>query len=91
MLPGVLSDEICFTEESHFAGLLEYPQYTRPAEWRGRSVPDVLLSGHHKNIEKWRREQAILTTLEKRPEMLKTATLTKEDKSCERSFIQGAY
>ena len=80
MLPGVLSDEICFTEESHFAGLLEYPQYTRPAEWRGRSVPDVLLSGHHKNIEKWRREQAILTTLEKRPEMLKTATLTKEDK-----------
>ncbi|MBQ8550882.1 MAG: tRNA (guanosine(37)-N1)-methyltransferase TrmD [Clostridia bacterium] len=80
MLPGVLSDEICFTEESHFSGLLEYPQYTRPAEWHGKKVPDVLLSGHHKNIEKWRREQALLTTIEKRPEMLKNAELTKADK-----------
>ena len=80
MLPGVLSDEICFTEESHFSGLLEYPQYTRPAEWHGKKVPDVLLSGHHKNIEKWRRELALLTTIEKRPEMLKNAELTKADK-----------
>ncbi len=80
MLPGVLSDDICFQDESHFAGLLEYPQYTRPAEWHGRRVPDVLLSGHHANIEKWRREQAIATTLEKRPEMLKDAVLTEKEK-----------
>lgn len=80
MLPGVLSDEVCFTEESHFSGLLEYPQYTRPAEWHGKRVPDVLLSGHHANIEKWRREQALLTTYEKRPEMLETADLTSSDK-----------
>lgn len=80
MLPGVLSDDICFQDESHFAGLLEYPQYTRPAEWRGKKVPDVLLSGHHANIEKWRREQALLTTYQKRPEMLKNATLTEREK-----------
>ncbi len=80
MLPGVLSDDICFQDESHFAGLLEYPQYTRPAEWRGKKVPDVLLSGHHANIEKWRREQAIYTTYKKRPEMLKDATLTQKEK-----------
>ena len=80
MLPGVLSDEICFTEESHFAGLLEYPQYTRPVEWRGRKVPDVLLSGHHANIIKWRREAALMETLAKRPEMLNGAELTENDK-----------
>ena len=79
MLPGVLSDSVCFTEESHFSGLLEYPQYTRPAEWHGKTVPDVLLSGHHANIEKWRREQALKTTYEKRPEMLENATLSKND------------
>ena len=80
MLPGVLSDEICFTEESHFAGLLEYPQYTRPVEWKGRKVPDVLLSGHHANIIKWRREAALMETLAKRPEMLNSAELTENDK-----------
>ena len=85
MLPGVLSDDICFQDESHFAGLLEYPQYTRPAEWRGKKVPDVLLSGHHANIEKWRREQAILTTYNKRPEMLNDANLTPKEKE----FIQS--
>ena len=55
MVPGVLPDEECFTEESHWNGLLEYPQYSRPDEWHGRRVPDVLLSGHHGNVEKWRR------------------------------------
>lgn len=79
MLPGVLSDDVCFQDESHFSGLLEYPQYTRPAEWHGRTVPDVLLSGHHANIEKWRREQSLIITLEKRPEMLKTAELSEMD------------
>ena len=70
MVPGVLSNNECFTEESHFNGLLEYPQYTKPAEWRGMEVPEVLLSGHHLNIEKWRREMALKTTREKRPDLL---------------------
>lgn len=80
LLPGVLSDDVCFEEESHFNGLLEYPQYTRPAEWEGMQVPEVLLSGHHLNIEKWRREKSLETTLNKRPEMLEKADLTKKDK-----------
>lgn len=80
LLPGVLSDEVCFSEESHWSGLLEYPHYTRPAVWEGREVPEILLSGHHANIEKWRREQSLETTLKKRPELLSTAELTKEDK-----------
>ena len=71
MLPGVLSDTACFTEESHFSGLLEYAQYTRPPEWRGRKVPDVLLSGHHANIEAFRKEDALRRTKEKRPDLLK--------------------
>ena len=62
VLPGVLSDEVCFKDESHYNDLLEYPQYTRPAMWREREVPDVLLSGHHKNIENWRKEQSIKKT-----------------------------
>lgn len=70
MIPGVLSNNECFTEESHFNGLLEYPQYTKPSEWRGMEVPDVLLSGHHANIEKWRREKSMEVTRLKRPELL---------------------
>ena len=69
MLPGVLSAEACFEEESHFSGLLEYPQYTRPEVWRGREVPPVLLSGHHGNIAAWRREQSIAVTKRNRPDM----------------------
>ena len=80
MLPGVLSDEECFTEESHFNSLLEYPQYTHPSEWRGREVPEVLLSGHHENVDKWRREQSLLRTLQRRPDMLENADLTEKDK-----------
>lgn len=79
LLPGVLSDTVCFCEESHWSGLLEYPQYTRPAVWEGSAVPEILLSGHHANIVKWRREQSLQTTLEKRPELLETAELSKED------------
>ena len=71
MVPGVLSSEECFSDESHFNGKLEYPQYTRPPVFMGRSVPDVLLSGHHLNIEKWRQEQSILRTKLKRPDMIK--------------------
>ena len=80
LCPGVLSEEVCFPEESHYSGLLEYPQYTRPATWRGRSVPPVLLSGNHAAIAKWRREQSLLRTLHKRPDLLAAAELTKQDK-----------
>lgn len=80
MIPGVLSDEVCFTEESHFSSLLEYPQYTRPAVWEGREVPAVLLSGHHENIAKWRREQSLLRTLQHRPDLLENADLTPKEK-----------
>lgn len=70
MLPGVLSEEACFTEESHYAGLLEYPQYTRPEIWRGRPVPPVLLSGHHGNIQAWRQAEAYKITARNRPDLL---------------------
>lgn len=80
MLPGVLSDDECFEEESHYNSLLEYPQYTHPASWRGRNVPEILLSGHHANIEKWRREKSLERTLERRPDMLKNADLSPKDK-----------
>ena len=79
MVPGVLAEEVCFTDESHWEGLLEYPQYTRPEEWRGRKVPEILLSGHHVNIEKWRRRQSLLRTLTRRPALLQRAVLTPED------------
>lgn len=80
MKDGVLSNDVCFEEESHYNGLLEYPQYTRPATWRGRSVPPVLLSGNHAAIAKWRRGQSLLRTLHKRPDLLAAAELTKQDK-----------
>ena len=80
MLPGVLSDDICFEEESHFAGVLEYPQYTKPAVWHDKAVPEVLLSGNHAKINDWRRLQSILTTLERRPDMLSENDLSKKDK-----------
>lgn len=79
MLPGVLSDEACFTDESHFSGLLEYPQYTRPPVWRERAVPEVLLSGNHANIGRFRRKKAFERTLKKRPEMLDSFVPSKED------------
>lgn len=69
MVPGVLSSEEAFSNESHYDGLLEYPQYTRPPEFMGRKVPDVLISGHHKNIDVWRKEQALQRTKEKRPDL----------------------
>lgn len=80
LVPGVLADEACFTEESHYSGLLEYPQYTRPPVWHGREVPPVLLSGHHKNIEDWRREQALRRTLERRPDLLASFVPDKRDR-----------
>lgn len=79
LIPGVLAQESSYMGESHFSSLLEYPQYTRPPEILGRSVPDVLISGHHANIEAWKREQSLLNTYKKRPDMLTNAKLTKKD------------
>lgn len=80
LIPGVLSSAGAFSEESHFDGLLEYPQYTRPAVWNGVEVPQVLQSGNHKLIEKWKREKSLETTFKKRKGMLKRAKLSESDK-----------
>lgn len=77
MCEGVLSDAICFQEESHFSGLLEYPQYTRPEVWHEKNVPPVLLSGHHKNIENWRTEQSLEVTKKNRPDLYEQYILEK--------------
>ncbi|WP_352401169.1 tRNA (guanosine(37)-N1)-methyltransferase TrmD [Anaerotignum sp.] len=79
LMPGVLGKEASFEEESFSEGLLEYPQYTRPPIFMEREVPPILLSGHHGNIEKWRREQSLLRTASKRPDLLKKAELSKKD------------
>ena len=71
LLPDVLGNAQSFEDESFENNLLEYPQYTRPVEWEGKKVPEVLLSGHHKNIENWRKEQSLKITSEKRPDLLK--------------------
>lgn len=80
MIDGVLPNEEAYSGESIYNGLLEHPQYTKPYTWNGKNVPDVLISGHHANIEKWKREQSLRRTLEKRPDLLETAELTKEDR-----------
>ncbi len=80
MIEGVLDSGETMETESHYNGLLEYPQYTRPPEFMGRRVPEVLLSGHHANIEKWRREQSLIRTKLKRPDMIKKAELTEAEK-----------
>lgn len=80
MIDGVLPNDEAKSLESHYDGLLEYPQYTRPFEWHGRKVPEILISGHHENIDKWRRQQSLKRTFERRPDMLEKAELTKKDK-----------
>lgn len=80
MQPGVLSADEAFEKESHYSHLLEYPQYTRPFEWHGMEVPEVLISGHHANIEQWQREKMLERTLERRPDLLGLADLTDKDK-----------
>ena len=74
LVPGVLSDPECFEDESHWNGLLEYPQYSRPEEWHGRTVPPILRSGHQANIARWRRKQSILRTRQRRPDYMKSWT-----------------
>lgn len=80
LIPGVLGSEESSLEDSYVSGLLEYPQYTRPADYRGWKVPEVLLSGNHSEIARWRREQIIKRTMERRPELLNKANLGLEDK-----------
>lgn len=81
LIPGVLPDEACFTDESHWDGLLEYPQYSRPDIWNDRQVPEILLSGHHANISKWRRKQSMIRTKLRRPDIFEKLEFTsKQDK-----------
>ena len=81
MVPGVLADPECFEDESHFNGMLEYPQYSRPAVWHGREVPAILLSGNHEKVAQWRRKQSIRRTRERRPDMYEKLDLSsKQDK-----------
>ncbi len=79
MVEGVLPNEEAYAEESHYHGLLEHPQYTKPFSWNGKEVPAVLVSGHHANIEAWKREQSLKRTYERRPELLERAQLTEKD------------
>ena len=85
LIPGVLGDPDGAQDDSHAMGLLEYPHYTRPPEFRGWGVPDILLSGDHAKIEKWRREQALLRTWKRRPDLLDKADLSKSDQN----YLEG--
>ncbi len=89
MIPGVLPNEEAFSEESLYNGLLEYPQYTRPPVFLGREVPEILLSGHHEKIAKWRRSESIKRTCRKRPELLARAELTEKEKQLVRVIFEG--
>ncbi|MBC8535171.1 tRNA (guanosine(37)-N1)-methyltransferase TrmD [Feifania hominis] len=88
MVPGVLSERESFENESIYTGLLEYPQYTRPPEYEGLAVPEVLLSGHHKNIEQWKRRESLRQTLCKRPDLLEQAQLTQRDREVLEELIR---
>ena len=88
LVPGVLHNDVSAEFESFQDNLLEYPQYSRPEEWHGRKVPPVLLSGHHANIEKWRREQSIIRTYERRPDLLEKCELTEKEKKWFREWLE---
>ena len=91
LVPGVLGDQDSTEMESFSSGLLEYPQYTRPADFRGLKAPDVLLSGHHEEIRKWRRASALARTLERRPDLIQSAPLTEEDKRLLHTLAQAHH
>lgn len=86
MVPGVLSNEESGYTESFEGNLLEYPQYSRPEEWRGKKVPAILLSGNHQKVDEWRRQQSIVRTLERRPDLLQQAELTEKEKQWLRNY-----
>lgn len=91
MVPGVLADPECFQDESHFNGLLEYPQYSRPAQWHGRQVPPVLLSGDHAKVAQWRRKEALIRTKNRRPDMFEKLDLSgKQDQKLLRIIEEEA-
>lgn len=87
LIPGVLHNDISAEFESFQDNLLEYPQYTRPVEWHEKRVPDVLLSGHHVNIEKWRREQSVIRTAQRRPDLLAKAELSQKEKELAKKYL----
>ena len=86
MVTGVLSDAACFEDESHWNGLLEYPQYSRPAQWHGLKVPEILRSGNHGAVDRWRRKQSILRTMHRRPDLFARLTLPHKTRA-EKKFI----
>ncbi len=87
LIPGVLHNNASAEFESFQDNLLEYPQYTRPEEWHGKKVPEVLLSGHHVNIEKWRREQSVIRTAMRRPDLLEKAELNQKEKELAKKYL----
>ena len=87
LIPGVLHNDVSAEFESFQDNLLEYPQYTRPEEWHGKKVPPVLMSGHHVNIEKWRREQSVIRTAQRRPDLLEKANLTQKEKELAKKHL----
>ena len=87
LVPGVLSSSESFTEESFYSGALEYPHYTRPAVFEGDAVPEVLMSGHHENVRKWRRAQSLIITSERRPDLFEKLELLDEDKKILKNFV----
>ena len=92
MVPGVLSDPECYENESHWDNLLEYPQYSRPEVWHGRAVPKILLSGHHANVEKWRRKMSLVRTRERRPDLYAKLDLSsKADKKLLREIEDNVW
>ena len=89
LIPGVLHNDVSAEFESFQDNLLEYPQYTRPEEWHGKKVPEILLSGHHANVEKWRREQSIIRTAERRPDLLEKANLSQKEKDFAKKYLKS--
>ena len=90
MVPGVLPEESCYTDESHWNGLLEYPQYSRPEEWHGRKVPEVLLSGHHGNVADWRTRESYKRTMARRPDLWEKFDLTQVHSRHEKKVLAQA-
>lgn len=88
LVPGVLHNDASAEFESFQDNLLEYPQYTRPEEWHGKKVPEILLSGHHANVEKWRREQSVIRTALRRPDLLEKAELTEKEKELVKTLVK---
>ena len=88
LVPGVLHNDVSAEFESFQDNLLEYPQYSRPEVWHGKQVPEVLLSGHHANIEKWRRRESVIRTAKNRPDLLARADLTEEEKTLARKILE---